>query len=59
MPPRYTVRRDFGEDRYSVWDNANDRPATSADRECTDLSFDEAFQVADALNRHASQPKAE
>jgi hypothetical protein len=48
MLARYTVRRAHGDQRYSVWDN--EKIAVFEYRECADLSFDDAFKMADSLN---------
>jgi hypothetical protein len=59
MLPRYIVRRAQGEQRYSVWDNEKSRIAVPEHRECADLSFDDAFKMADDLNAQNVQPKEE
>lgn len=50
MAPRYIVRRLDGEQRYSVWDNERDAAAIFDERECFDLDFGAAFEIADKLN---------
>jgi hypothetical protein len=57
MPPRYTTRRTQGEPHYSVWDNDRHRIATSEGRECIELGFDEALDLADKLNDENRGPK--
>jgi hypothetical protein len=59
MLPRYIVRRAQGEQRYSVWDNEKSRIAVPEHRESADLSFDDAFKMADDLNAQNVQPKEE
>jgi hypothetical protein len=43
--------------RYSVWDNHQNALAVSQDRQCADLSFEDAFKIADDLNQPNKQPK--
>lgn len=50
MVPRYIVRRTLGDQRYSIWDNGNNKVARDGERECSNLSFEEAFNIADILN---------
>lgn len=60
MPmPRYIVRRVQSDQRYSVWDNDNNKIAVFDDCECVDLNFDDAFRLADHLNTHITQAKEE
>jgi hypothetical protein len=59
MRPRYTVRARFGEG-YLIWDNENDRIATSPEgREYVDLRFAEAFETCDRLNLNLNKNKNE
>ena len=49
MVPRYTVRAQPGPG-YLIWDNEQDRIATSSDgREYVDLRFADAFETTDLL----------
>jgi hypothetical protein len=50
MPPRYVVRRQRDQQRYSVWDNETGKVAVDGDRQCDNLSFGDAFDTADNLN---------
>lgn len=57
MIPRYIVRRLQGERRYSVWDNERNAAAVLDGRECFDLDFGAAFEIADDLNTRDMLPK--
>ena len=57
MPPRYIVRREQGANRYSVWDKETNRLAVFDDRECTGLSFNDAFNMTDRLNLGRELPQ--
>ncbi len=50
MSARYGVRRDLDAARYTVWDHETNMPAIHNGRECTDLDFQFAFDLADDLN---------
>jgi hypothetical protein len=54
MPPRYIVRRIQDELLYTVWDSERNRVAVFEGRECVDLRFDEALNLADHLNAQAA-----
>lgn len=51
MSLRYTIRTQPDNRLYCVWDNTNDRIARSAEnRDCVDLSLNEAFDASNDLN---------
>lgn len=53
----YIVRRNENDQRYSVWDAANDKPAVVELRECIDLGFNEAFEIAERLNAESRRSR--
>ena len=59
MVPRYIVRRAQGDQRYAIWDNGNKKVARDGERECSNLSFEEAFNMADNLNAEDAKIQSE
>jgi hypothetical protein len=59
MWPRYIVRQAQIEDQYSVWDNPTNSAAVIEHRACANLTYEDAFKIANNLNAPDMQPKAE
>lgn len=59
MPHRYVVRRIEDEAAYLVWDYERESAAVSDGRECINLTFGEALNLAGIFNAQATLPKKE
>jgi hypothetical protein len=58
-PPRYAVRRLPDQHHYSVWDSNRGKVAVCGNRQCINLGFAEALQLAEYLNQQEPKPKQE